>query len=151
MQFGEINFIIILKISMEIKFIPYKSLFIHSYNLAKLSKANREEPFHSVVFIILLCAIFNIHALLMLISSIEEYSFLNDGVYKLVFTVIYLLFIFLIYYQNKRYKKIIKEDYQNKKINLYKSITIVVLYYILSFIILLLVGLFKNKDWIFSN
>ena len=86
---------------MGIKFIPYKNLFIHSYNLAKNSSANKEEPFYIVFIIVLACAMFNVNTLLMFIASIDKFTFMGRGSYKLVYTFFCLLLIFLFYNKNK--------------------------------------------------
>lgn len=129
---------------------PYKWLFLHSYNLAINSRENRHDPFYWVFLICTICAILNIGSAIFLIASFERFHFIIYEPYRLVIVLFYLITIFSVYYRNENYSLLIKNKYTQKKFNVKKSIFFVVMYYITSGIILFLSSLVKNKDWIFK-
>jgi hypothetical protein len=112
-------------------------------------------PMFITVTVITLCFIFNIGSFLFLLQGLglikeanyfpKETRFLGALIFAGIVSGYYLI--------NGRYKTI----YSRLKIKYveppktWHSITVVLLYYLLSFGLLLLTGLYKNHDWIFGN
>jgi hypothetical protein len=70
--------------------------------------------------------------------------------YKYVFTFSLLLLLLLYYLYKGRYKRIIEKfEHKEKGISL-SPIFVIIIYYAISFGLLLLAGLYKNQDWIFA-
>jgi len=105
-----------------------------------------------IIFVIA-CLMFNIFTIAIFLEGIgflEDYPFKEKYKYPFVFS---LVFIVLFYYLYKgRYKKIIEkyEELNKGKIQIH-SIIVIIIYYLISFVLLLLAGLYKNHDWIFAK
>jgi hypothetical protein len=71
--------------------------------------------------------------------------------YKYIFTFSLLGFLLLYYLYNGRYKRIIEKFEQRKKGKSIHPIIVIIIYFGISFGLLLLAGLYKNHDWIFAQ
>ena len=130
----------------------YNYLFYNSFLLAKRSKNFDDIPVLGGISYVIGCLTLNLFTIIGLLDALG----INIGIefkkeYKYIFSLS-LVLLLLIYYSYKgRYKKIInkyEKKYKNKK-QLHPVITIII-YYLISFGLLLLAGMYKNHDWIFS-
>lgn len=132
----------------------YDYLFYHIYELALRSESNREMPMFIVVPVISLCIMFNIFTLYFLFEGLgilnsipynKEYRFLGTSVLLILVTIYYL--------PKRRYKTIYDNFVRNRKSppKLVYSILVVIVYYVLSFTLLLIAGMYKNQAWIFAT
>ncbi|MFN3998062.1 hypothetical protein [Algoriphagus sp.] len=104
-----------------------------------------------IIFVVA-CVMFNIFTISLLLEGfgIIDISFKKE--YKYPFALVLVLVILLYYLLNCRYKSIVQK-YEGKERESGKGIHpvfVIVIYYGISFGLMLLAGLFKNKDWIFS-
>jgi len=130
----------------------YNYLFYHGYSLALKSKSNRDTPLFLPVAMILVCLIFNLGALSLFFEGLGISSFQFKEEHKFIWVILFSILIFFYYLYGKRYKRILM-DYQAQNQHsptVGYSILIVFLYYVISFLLLLLAGLYRNKDWIFA-
>ena len=130
----------------------YNYLFYKSFVLAKKSKNYDDIPVLGGMVWPFLCMTLNF---LTIIGFLEGLN-VNTGAdfilkYKLFFSFGSGGLLMFYYSYKGRYKKIVKyyEDRKDKGINIHPVI-VIIFYYVLSFGLLLLAGLFKNKDWIFA-
>jgi hypothetical protein len=130
----------------------YNYLFYKSYLLAKRSRNFDDIPALGGIIFVVACLMFNIFTITILLDSIgviDEFPFRKE--YKFVFSILLVAIVLLYYLYNGKYKKII-EHYEKKnveKVQLHPVVVIVV-YYLISFGLLLLAGMYKNHDWIFA-
>jgi len=131
----------------------YNYLFYKTYLLAQRSKNFDDMPALGGIIFVVACLMFNIFTITIFLDGIgflEGYPFKEKYKYPFVFG---LVIIVLFYYLYKgRYKKIIGEYERigNVKGRLHPVIVIII-YYGVSFGLLLLAGLYKNHDWIFAQ
>jgi hypothetical protein len=132
----------------------YNYLYYKSFILAKKSKNFEDIPVLGGLMFLGICLVMNIGTIIGFIEGLGLEIGIDNFVvkYKYVsgFTIVALL---LFYYSYKgRYKKIVAhyESKKDKGINIHPVIVIII-YYLGSFGLLLLVGLFKNRDWIFRD
>jgi hypothetical protein len=87
----------------------------------------------------------------MLLSAlIENTSIEFRKEYKYFFTFTLLILLLFYYLYKGRYKRII-EKFESKDKKLYlHPIIVIIMYYGISFGLLLLAGMYKNQDWIFA-
>jgi len=131
----------------------YNYLYYKTFLLAKKSKNFEDIPVLGGIMFLMLCVMFNLFALILFIEGLGFRTGLDfKPEYKYPFCI-GLVCLLLFYYSYKgRYKKIV-EYYENRKdkgINIH-PIIVIIFYLIVSFGLLLLAGLFKNRDWIFAN
>ncbi len=127
----------------------YKSLYLSTYSLALRSQQNRDYPWVISMLIVFLCFMFNIQTIYFLIASINGYEyFIENELLQIVILLLLSSILFYSYYINENYKKISKTLKEQKT---WLSILVISLHYFGSFFILLIAGLYKNKDWIFST
>ncbi|WP_209332464.1 hypothetical protein [Lunatimonas salinarum] len=105
-----------------------------------------------IIFVVA-CIMFNIFTVSLVLEGfgVSDISFKKE--YKYPFALVLVLLILMYFLLNGRYKNIIKE-YEDREIKLGKGIHpifVIILYYGISFGLMLLAGLFKNGDWIFSQ
>ena len=131
----------------------YNYLFYKSYLLAKRSKNFDDMPTLGGIIFVVACIMFNIFTITIFLEGVgflEGYPFKEKYKYPFVFS---LVLIVLFYYLYKgRYKRIIEkyeEIYKGK--NQIHPILVIIFYYLISFGLLLLAGLYKNHDWIFAQ
>lgn len=129
----------------------YNYLFYKTYLLSKRSKNFDDVPVLGGLLFVLPCLMFNIFTVFMLLSAWN----VNTGVefkkeYKYIITFSLLAFLLLYYLYKGRYKRIIEKFEQNKKGISMHPIIVIIIYYGISFGLLLLAGMYKNHDWIFA-
>lgn len=131
----------------------YNYLFYKSYLLAKRSKNFDDIPVLGGLIFVVACLMFNIFTIAIFFEGtgiIDEYPFKTE--YKYVFSIVLVLLVLLYYLFKGRYKRIIG-DYEQKKsgnVQLH-PILVIIIYYVVSFGLLLLAGMYKNHDWIFAQ
>jgi hypothetical protein len=107
-----------------------------------------------VVSVITMCLIFNVGTILFLLQGMGILSDANlfPEEARLIGALIFLGIVSGYYLVNGRYKKIYSrfKAKENRPPKTWYSILIVVSYYLLSFSLLLLTALYKNRDWIFA-
>ncbi|WP_321424447.1 hypothetical protein [uncultured Bacteroides sp.] len=130
----------------------YNYLFYNSFLLAKRSKNFDDIPVLGGISYVIGCLTLNLFTIIGLFDALG----INIGIefkkeYKYIFSLSLVLLLLLYYSYKGRYKKIInkyEKEYKNKK-QLHPVITIII-YYLISFGLLLLAGMYKNHNWIFS-
>jgi len=112
-------------------------------------------PMLITIPIIALCFMFNVGAVIFILqgsSIISDVNFFPKSG-KIAGGLLFICCIAGYYLYKHRYKEIY-ESYKlkcNRPFSVWRSIIIVVAYYLVSFGILLLAGLYKNHDWIFRD
>lgn len=131
----------------------YNYLFYKSYQLAVRSKNFDDMPVLGGIIFVVACVMFNIFTISLVLEGfgIIDISFKKE--YKYPFALVLVLVILMYYLLNGRYKNIIKkyEDKERKLVKGVHPIFVIIIYYGISFGLMLLAGLFKNGDWIFSK
>jgi hypothetical protein len=132
----------------------YNLLFYKSYQLSKRSGNFDDVPVLGGITFVVACLMFNIFTFFMLLDGLGiGNSVTFNKKYKYVFSLLLVVSLFGYYLYNNRYKKIL-ERLEKKESDFIKGlhpIIVIAVYYILSFGLLLLAGLYKNHDWIFKN
>lgn len=132
----------------------YDLLFYHAYELALKSRSNRDMPMFSVITIITLCFMFNVFAILLFAEGagiINGVSFPKS--FRILVAILFLGVVTSYYLINNRYQKIYSRmaKRRNGSPSIALSVLVIVTHYVLSFLVALLAGLYKNKDWVFSQ
>ncbi len=133
----------------------YNFLFVHIYELALRSKSNRDMPMYVVIPVITMCFTFNIASIVFILQCLQILPDINffprSG--RVIGGLFFLGVICLYYLYGGRYKKIYNayRETHEEPIKTAKAIIVVLSFYVLSFLILLVTALFKNKDWIFAG
>ena len=131
--------------------IVYDYLFYKSYILAKRSRNFDDMPILGGIIFVIACVMFNIFAITQVLERVGIFDVEFQKKYKFPFALV-LVGIILGYYLFKgRYKKIIEkyDQYKKRRLQLH-PIIVIIIYYGISFGLLLLAGLYKNRDWIFA-
>lgn len=131
----------------------YDYLFYKGYQLGKRSRNFQEMPLMAGVIWVSLCIMFNIFSVMMLIQTIflrQGYIFSEQ--YNYVFSIGLLMMIIFYYLYKGRYRSIIerfiiKEAKSGKGLH---PLIVIFIYYVSSFVLLLVTAMFKNGDGIFS-
>lgn len=131
--------------------IIYNFLFYNAYLLGKKSGNFKDIPVLGGVIHVVPFFIYNLFSLLFVMEGlkIKVFEYDRSDSFYIAFS---LLILFLLYYSvNKRYIKIVdsfdKKDIPNStKFQLF----VVISYHLIGFLIVLISGLYKNKDWIFK-
>jgi hypothetical protein len=131
----------------------YNYLFYKSYQLAVRSKNFEDMPALGGIIFVVACIMFNIFTISLALEGFgfSHISFKKE--YKYPFALMLVLVILMYYLLNGRYKKIIKK-YEDRERELgigIHPIFVIFAYYGISFGLMLLAGLFKNGDWIFTS
>lgn len=130
----------------------YNLLIYNGYLLAVKSRNFEGLPILGSLMYVAPCIMLNIFALLLFLQGLDIFSGINlPENFKFVFSGILLLILTLYYSINNRFKKIIeryKIKYRNKK--QVHPIIIFFIYFIISFLLLIVAGAFYNKSWIFT-
>jgi len=131
----------------------YNYLFYKSFVLAKKSRNYDDCPVLGGLVWLLFCISLNI---LTIIGFLEGFgiSMGSDFILKYKWPIALLSCGLMMFYYlyNGRYKKIVAyyEKKKEKSINIH-PIIVIIFYVVVSFGLMLLAGLFKNKDWIFAQ
>lgn len=130
-------------------------LFFHVYELALNSESNRDMPMLITVPIVTVCFMFNAGALIFILQGADLITSINffPKSERIVGGLLFFSFTATYYLYKKRYVTIYEryKSKQNRPFSALKSAVIVIAYYLVSFGILLLAGLYKNHDWIFAD
>ncbi|MDR2909963.1 MAG: hypothetical protein LBV47_01145 [Bacteroidales bacterium] len=130
----------------------YDYLFYKTYILAEKSRNFEGIPVLGGIIFVGFCVVMNVGAIVMLAEGFGinvDIDFGGWHKYPLgIGTTALLLFY---YYHKGRYRKIIGR-YEAKAAGRKKihPLIVIAIYYVSSFGLALLTGLFKNKDWIFA-
>ncbi len=131
----------------------YNYLFYKSYLLAQRSRNFDDTPVLGGIIFITGCLMFNIFTIAIFLEGVgflEGYPFKEKYKYPFVFSLIFIL-LFYYLYKNKYNRIIEKYEERNKGKNQIHPIIVIAFYYLISFGLLLLAGLYKNQDWIFAK
>ena len=131
----------------------YNYLFYKSYQLAVRSKNFDDMPVLGAIIIVVACVMFNIFTISLILEGLGVIDISFKKEYKFPFSIVLVLIILMYYRHKDRYKNIIKK-YENRERELGQGIhpvIVIIFYFIISFAVMLLAGLFKNGDWIFSQ
>ena len=131
----------------------YNYLFYKTYILAQRSKNFDDMPALGGIIFVVACIMFNIFTVTIFLEGIgflERYPFEEKYKYPFSFSLVMLVLFYYLY--KGRYKRIVeKYEERNKgKIQIH-PILVIIFYYLISFVLLLLAGLYRNHDWIFSQ
>lgn len=132
----------------------YDYLFYKSYQLGKRSRNFEDIPVLAGVIWVGACFMFNIFTVLILLESLGySRNFIFNKKYKFIFSLSLVLILIFNYSFRGRYKKILEryEEKERRKRKGFHPIIVIAFYYLVSFGLLLLAGLYKNGDWIFSK
>lgn len=127
----------------------YKLLFFHSYQINKRLKKRVENPVLDSIPFLILGIGFNFFTLFFLLEIFLGNRFdifwISDVKYRYIFGGIFVLLIISYFGYKKRYQKIIDEYSKSYgKYSLTFNILFVLLYYVLSFVMLLMAGMQRN-------
>lgn len=130
----------------------YNYLFYKTFVLSKRSKNFEDMPALGGLLFVAACLMFNIFTVFGLLDAWG----VNTGIefkkeYKFIFSISLVVFLLLYYLYKGRYKRIIEKFEQKKKGISIHPIIVIIIYYGISFGLLLLAGMYKNHDWIFAQ
>jgi hypothetical protein len=129
----------------------YNYLFYKSFILYKKSKNFDDIPVLGGLVFLSICVLFNLSTLFIFLEGFGVNTGINLMIKHKYFVAFGLLGLLLFYYSYKgRYKRIIKHYEDKKSAIKIHPVIVIIIYYVGSFGLLLLAGLFKNKDWIFA-
>jgi uncharacterized membrane protein YphA (DoxX/SURF4 family) len=131
----------------------YNYLFFKGYQLAVRSGNYDGMLVEGAMSFVILCVMLNIFTLSFLLEGLDIVHISFEKKYKYVFSLGLALELLAYYLYRGRYKTIISkyEQREQTRKRCLHPITVLVLYYSVSFGLLLLAGLFRNGDWIFSK
>lgn len=131
----------------------YNYLFFKGYQMAIRSRNFDGIPVLGAIFFVVMCIMFNIFTVFLFLEGLGlvDVSFKNE--YKLPFAFGLVLMILFYYLYKERYREVLKRYEQKEKARDkgLHPILVFVIYYGISFGLMLLAGLYKNGDWIFSK
>jgi uncharacterized membrane protein len=132
----------------------YNKLFFHSYKIGMISGNYAGIETLGGVLWTIPCVMFNILSLYFLAQgfSLTTIQIFDNNYYRYLIGLPILGALLFYYFYKGRGLKIYNKYSQKYR---YKSTmyswACVIVYYIVSFLILLLTGMFKNHDWIFKH
>jgi len=131
----------------------YNYLFYKTYLLAIRSKNFDDVPVLGGIVFVGFCLMFNIFSIAFIFEEmgiIDEMSIKKE--YEFVFALGLVLLLYFYYSYKGRYKRIINY-YEQKPLGIVQlhPIIVILVYYLVSFGLLILAGLYKNHDWIFAQ
>lgn len=129
----------------------YNFLFYNAYKLAKKSGNFNNTPVLGGGIFVAIVFILNLFSLLFVLEGLQITYFEYNREYSLYVGFSFLTLFLMYYGVDKRYIKIV-DSFEKKNIPKSSSFQLFVVfcYYLITFILLLISGLFKNKDWIFK-
>lgn len=131
----------------------YNYLFYKGYQMAVRSGNYQDIPVFGALIYVALCLMFNIFALSFILEGANIISISFPKEYRFIFSAVLLGTLLFYYLFRGRYKKII-EKYQIREEIGYRKIEpiiVIIFYFVASFGLLLLAGLYRNGDWIFKR
>ena len=132
--------------------IIYNYLFYKTYLLTQRSKNYEDVPYLGGIMVVAVCVMFNIFTVVGLLNAWgvnTGIEFKKENKYIFVFSLMGFLFLYYLY--KGRYKKIIEKFKQKERGIKLHPVIVIVIYYVVSFGLLLLAGMYKNHDWIFAK
>ncbi|HCY41796.1 MAG TPA: hypothetical protein DHV48_10640 [Prolixibacteraceae bacterium] len=130
----------------------YNYLFYKSYLLAQRSRNFDDIPVLGGMIFVIACVMFNIFAISFVLegAGLIDIDFKEKYKYPFSFGLIGILLFYYLY--KGRYKKIVEKYSESSKNGLQiHPILVIIFYYLISFFNMLIAGMYKNNDWIFSN
>ena len=131
----------------------YNHLFYKGYQLGKWSRNFEDIPVLAGVMWVCGCFMFNLFTIAFLLEGLGiTGNLIFDREYKFVVSLSLVLILIFYYSYKGRYKKIV-EKYEDKERNSGKGwhpLIIVVIYFVVSFALMMIAGMYKNNDGIFS-
>ena len=131
----------------------YNYLFFKGYQLAVRSRNFDDMPVLGAIVFVVLCIMFNIFTVFLLLEGLgwADVSFKKE--YKFPFALGLVLVILFYYLYKKRYKKVLERYEQQERVRGigWHPVLVFIMYYGISFGLMLLAGLYKNGDWIFAK
>jgi hypothetical protein len=129
----------------------YNYLFYKTYLLSNRSKNFDDIPALGGLLFVAPCLLFNVFTVFLFFEAWGSNSIIAFmSQYKYFFSVSVIVLLLLYYLYKGRYKRIIEQFEQKKKRNSIHPIIVIVMYYGISFGLLLLAALYTNQDWIFA-
>lgn len=131
--------------------IIYDFLFYNAYKLSKKSDNFRDIPIIGGVIWVVPFLIYNILSIVFFLEGSNIFYKRLDWFIRVAIAAATTILVFTYYYKNKKYLKI-KNKYDNYPLlrSTIFQLLIIFSYHLLGFIILLISGLYRNKDWIFK-
>ena len=128
----------------------YEYLFYHSYLLALKSRDFGNAPAARASGFVAICLLFNLFAMSFLLEGfgVRHVNFSKGNEYKLL--IPFALVLANWGYYQVHYRSIITRHEHGNQSVIY-SVLVVAIYYGVSFALLLLAGLFRNKGWVFAR
>lgn len=130
----------------------YDYLFYKTFLLSQRSKNFEDVPALGGLLFVAACVMFNIYTFF---GCLDIYGFKTGIVfkkeYKIIFSFSLVLCLLFYYLYNDRYKRIIEKFEIKKKGISMHPLFVIIIYYGISFCMLLLVGMYKHKVWLFAN
>jgi len=130
----------------------YNYLFYKSYLLAQRSRNFDDIPVLGGLIFVAACVMFNIFAISFLLvgAGLIDVDFEEKYKYPFSFGLIGILLFYYLY--KGKYKRIVAKNSARSKHGLQiHPILVIIFYYVISFLIMLVAGMYKNNDWIFSK
>lgn len=131
--------------------IIYDFLFYNAYKLSKKSDNFRDIPIIGGVIWVVPFLIYNILSIVFFLEGSNIFYKRLDWFIRVAIAAATTILVFTYYYKNKKYLKIINkyDNYPLLRSTIFQLL-IIFSYHLLGFIILLISGLYRNKDWIFK-
>jgi uncharacterized protein YacL len=131
----------------------YNYLFFKGYQLAVRSRNFDDMPVLGAIVFVVLCIMFNIFTVFFLLEGLGWTDVSFEKKYKLPFVLGLVIVILLYYLFKKRYIKILEKYEQQERVHGIglHPVLVFIMYYGISFGLMLLAGLYKNGDWIFGR
>lgn len=128
----------------------YNHLFFHAHNIS-LKRKDNFMPYVLSITVVTICFMFHIASIFFILEKHEIVPFIFKKEYKWFFPLVFIGLVSFYYLHGEKYKNI----YSNyRKANgdqkLSKSILIVFLYYLSSFLLLIFSAMYKNQNYIFE-
>lgn len=132
----------------------YNYLFYKSYQLGRASSNYDDMPVLGGIVFVCLCFMLNVFTLLFLIegAGIQKIT-MPDERFRFIIAL-GLIGLFVAFYQyGNRYERVISYyEARERKAGIgLHPILVIAAYYVGSFLVMLVAGLYKNKDWIFAE
>jgi len=131
----------------------YDYIFYNAYKLNKKSGNFKDTPILSGLIWLLPIWVFNFFTLFFIVQGVMTKKVIPGASFKYPFAIIVVIIGYFYYKHNDRYKRII-DKYDLKTITRSTKIPpffVVISAFIISFLLSLVAGMYKNGDWIFKR
>ena len=128
----------------------YNYLFYKSYLLAQRSRNFDDMTVLGGIIFVVACVMFNVFAISFALegAGLIDIDFKEKYKYPFAFGLVGILLGYYLY--KGRYKKIVARYSEKARLQIHPVLAII-FYYAISFLIMLIAGMYKNSDWIFSK